>query len=142
MEVAPVDEGNKPVSPIKILDIDVLVDPFEEFIAQTKGKKLTDDPRETGNDADSKSSRALEDETMTWTGKFLQQSTKPTAPTNEGGGRIGKYVQSAKTAAGSAKRDLGPPSLEGDPAEDFAEYQHAQKKMKTRSGGFGNFDSW
>ncbi|OCL11043.1 hypothetical protein AOQ84DRAFT_437947 [Glonium stellatum] len=130
LENAETDEGNKPVKDIKLLDIVVFVDPFEEFAkeqAEKEGKEREEEEirRQGGR----------EDERTTWTGKRIRADGKVERGT-EGGVGVGKYLKAVIQGDGG-----GGGKVEDEIVGDWEEIQEPVKK-KAKSGGFGNFDSW
>lgn len=126
IERGAVSDGEKrPLEDVRMEQVVVFVDPFEEFLKE-KGERdravrLEEEVRRMGG---------TEDERVTWTGKRVRGGG--------GGGEevppaVGKYM-----AAGSAKGDG-----EGVRAEWEGEGQEpVKKKAKKAGGGFGNFDAW
>lgn len=137
MESAPVDSptSNRPTPPIRILDVTVFVDPFEEFLSQKRqeekaknGSEKADQsgmgPGDTKND---------DDDRVTWTGKRIRGDDKQFT-SNVG---IGKYLKQAMDTKPSDDDEI----VEYLDDDDF-ESEHAKKKTKSTRGGFGNFDGW
>lgn len=129
MEETPVDSSNRPLDPIKIIEVKVFVDPFEEFLEQ----------KNQGGDGDAAakkiSDKQLEDDTTTWTGKRLRVGAGEGKPSPSTGGPtsgIGKYLKTAQIDQQQT----------ADEEIDEFERERARKKLKAKSGGFGNFDSW
>lgn len=139
MESAPVDSStsNRPTPPIRILDVKVFVDPFEEFLSQKKqeeeAKYVTGKSSlsatgtgETEND---------DDDRVTWTGKRIRGGDNRQSVSNIG---VGKYL----------KQTMDNKPIDEDEIVEFVddvdfESEHAKKKIKSaRGGGFGNFDGW
>jgi peptidyl-prolyl cis-trans isomerase-like protein 2 len=158
MELAPVDpETNRPKTDIRITDVTVLIDPFEEFMKQRQeeeegavtGEKSKKKKQEDGGFTE-------EDDQMTWTGKrvrgvFDDGNAKNRSDT---GGGVGKYLKAALADQQAAAHAHGSRGDTGQGQEDEIiefvddepepEPEHVRKKLKAagRSGGFGNFDSW
>ncbi|GAB1215467.1 Peptidyl-prolyl cis-trans isomerase cyp8 [Aspergillus terreus] len=131
LETHPVNSStNRPTPDIRILDVTVFVDPFEEFLKQkqaeeTRGK--APDPGEEETNA-----RRAEDDQVTWTGKRVRGSTD--ADDSSGGG-VGKYLKAALADRAGQEED------EIVEFVDEPEPEPARKKVKGR-GGFGDFSSW
>ncbi|WEW61115.1 cyclophilin peptidyl-prolyl cis-trans isomerase Cyp8 [Emydomyces testavorans] len=138
MESAPVDSStsNRPTPPIRILDVKVFVDPFEEFLSQKrqdeeKSKRETGKPSlsttgDGGND---------EDERVTWTGKRIRGEESKESVSSIG---VGKYLKQATANVPAVDDEI----VEFVDDDEF-ESEHVRKKMKSVGrGGFGNFDSW
>ncbi|KAI5292940.1 Peptidyl-prolyl cis-trans isomerase cyp8 [Ascosphaera acerosa] len=155
MEDTPVDAGNRPVEPIKILQVKIFVDPFEEFLQrkeQEEGKrKRGQDGAAAGSVSDSRSSGKhvsdsgngddddIDAATTTWTGKKIGGASRQrgSAAPADGTALVGKYLKTAASTTSTTE------TAQPDDSEDFEyERERARKKMKARSGGFGNFEGW
>ncbi|KAK0748838.1 hypothetical protein B0T21DRAFT_277053 [Apiosordaria backusii] len=127
MEQAPVgDDGqSRPVKEIKIKEVTVLIDPFEEFLKEKKEKeKEEEEKREVERRG------GTEDDRTTWTGKRLRGDNGGSSS----GGGVGKYLQQARQEGGSMQ--------EGRVEETDTWEEPVKKKTKVGGGGFGNFDGW
>lgn len=126
---------NRPTPDIRIKEITVFVDPFEDFLAQ----KRAEEARATGatgpsaEEAD-ESARRAEDDRVTWTGKRVRGAEVES--TDDGASGVGKYLKAAL-----ADQD----AQEEDEIVEFLDEkvvpEPARKKAKG-PGGFGNFSSW
>lgn len=124
LENVPVDDSNRPLNGIVMEDVVVFVDPFEEFQKQ----KREHDAAELEK-AEIVKQGGTEDDKTTWTGKRIRGDG--TVVQNEHAGGVGKYLKAAingetATPASGSHTD---------------EYDEPVRK-KTKSSGFGNFDSW
>ncbi|CAG8558318.1 11226_t:CDS:10 [Paraglomus occultum] len=123
MESVPTDEADYPLQEIKMLDVMVFVDPYEEYEKRLERKLLFESENaEKKNNPKEKS----EKETTTWFGTQLTRLADPSTNVSAG---VGKYLKST-----SAKR-----TLEFEDTE--ADYPVEQEKKKTKSTGynFGDF---
>jgi peptidyl-prolyl cis-trans isomerase-like protein 2 len=132
METHPVNPTtNRPTPDIRIKDVTIFVDPFEEFLKQ----KQTDEAKGTTSTDDTKTSREIDDDRVTWTGKRVRGPGATEAGESSAGG-VGKYLKAA--LANQA-------NLEEDEIVEFVgeepEPEPARKKFKG-GGGFGDFSSW
>ena len=126
LETHPVEANtNRPIPEVRIQDITVFVDPFEEFLAQRRAEESRASGA-TGPSAEEEeeSARRAEDDQVTWTGKRVRGG----AETKESTGGVGKYLQAALASRGE------------DEIVDEAEPEPVRKKVK--SGGYGDFSSW
>lgn len=118
MEAIPSTAGDRPERDIRIREVSVLVDPFEEYKARLK-RKLE---HEANADIEEEHRRKLKkkEDSMGWFGPKLDPSKA-----NSGGG-VGKYLQSASKSSGVAT-----------PVESV-------KKVKatTSKQTYGNFDNF
>jgi peptidyl-prolyl cis-trans isomerase-like protein 2 len=140
MEVAPVDSTtNRPKTDIRIKDVTIFVDPFEEFMSQQKkaGKEAgaaTDPPKK--DDVD----EHVDDDSVTWTGKRVRRwDGADTSDSSHAG--VGKYLKAAlaeQHSRGGAGEDE---IVEFMDEAEAAPPEHTRKKFKA-SGGFGNFEGW
>lgn len=134
LENAPTDSSDRPTDEIRILDVVVFVDPFEEFQKQKREK-----------DKEEKEKQSIikqggrEDERTTWTGKRIRGDG--TVVNDAGAGGVGKYL---KAVAGNHPSDADS-SGQNDAVAEWEETtgEPATKKAKLGGfGGFGNFDNW
>lgn len=117
-----VDEGKRPLEDVKMENVVVFVDPYEDFL---KGKAERDEAAKVEEEFRRKGGR--EDERVTWTGKRIRCDGVV-----EGEGRevsVGKYLASGAANGG------------GKVLEEWEREEPVKKKVKA-GGGFGNFDSW
>ncbi|PGH27662.1 peptidyl-prolyl cis-trans isomerase-like 2 [Polytolypa hystricis UAMH7299] len=134
MEAAPVDsaDSNKPTPPIRILDVTIFVDPFEEFMNQ---KRTEEEAEKAKLDAKREGTEPQDEaDQVTWTGKRVRSGGKNGSATNASS--VGKYLKAAQ----EAEKDEIVEFVDDYP--DEPEPEHARKKFKGARGGFGNFDSW
>ncbi|KAJ5120343.1 Zinc finger RING/FYVE/PHD-type [Penicillium bovifimosum] len=136
LETHPVEPNtNRPTPEIRIEDITVFVDPFEDFLNQ----KRADEARATGATAPSaeeeeETARQLDADRVTWTGKRLRTAGADSTDNGASAG-VGKYLKAAL-----AERD----QQEEDEIVEYVDepaFEPARKKTKG-SGGFGDFSSW
>ncbi len=125
MERAEVGEKDRPVDELKIVDVVVFVDPFEEWQKERAEKegheKVAEEVRRQGGTADDRT---------TWTGKRVRQDGKVEDERAERMG-VGGYLREARREVAQEHEMAG---LVG--AEDVP----VAKRAKT--GTFGNFDAW
>lgn len=143
IENVEVDEGNRPVAEVRILEAKVLVDPFEEFLK----KKEEREEREKVEEGVRKSG-GREDERVTWTGRRVGGERGGASGEEEGIG-IGRYIGGGGGAAAAIAPIVGVDGTSGgrkvpEVLEEWEREQPARKKVKAGGGGggFGNFDSW
>lgn len=128
---------NRPLKPVRLLDVSVFKNPFEEY--QTKlAKKLEREAQvKAGAKAKEQARQDREKDRTTWFGTNLGEkgstTMKPGDQLNDsmtaGLGGVGKYLNNA-----TLKRPLAePPS---------SSIQESAPEKKRRKGGFGNFDGW
>ncbi|KAJ5140259.1 hypothetical protein N7448_003667 [Penicillium atrosanguineum] len=129
LEANPVESTtNRPMPEIRIKEVTVFVDPFEDFLKKKRAED-TQDPTSTVDG--SEASRREDDDRVTWTGKRVRG---PGANEDGGSTGVGKYL---KAALADREEDeivefVDEPEPEPEPA---------RKKAKGM-GGFGDFSSW
>ncbi|KAK4179644.1 putative peptidyl-prolyl cis-trans isomerase [Triangularia setosa] len=123
MESARVEGDNRPAEEIRIREVVVLVDPFEEFLKEKKEKEAKEEEKR-----EIERRGGTEDDRTTWTGKRLRGDGN-----NNAGGGVGKYLQQAQKQGQKQGR-------EPEGGDDVWE-EPVKKKTKV-GGGFGNFDGW
>lgn len=140
LELAPVDpETNKPKTDIRINDVTIFLDPFEEFMSNRQGieeagklKPIDDGRRDPP--------RREEDELITWTGKRIRGfDNGKTSDISRDGGGVGKYLKAALADRATQSHD----EIAGSVGEE-PESEHVKKKIKSFAGrgNFGNFNDW
>ncbi|KAL2817717.1 hypothetical protein BDW59DRAFT_175355 [Aspergillus cavernicola] len=134
LETHPVNPTtNKPTPDVRIIDVTIFVDPFEEFL---KKKQLESAGKGEGKTAEDEeqSARRAEDDQVTWTGKRVRgpgASAKEESPAG-----VGKYLKAALTEKAAQEDDEIIEFVDDEPAPE-----PMRKKLKG-SGGFGDFSSW
>ena len=146
LESAPVDSSttNKPTPPIRILNVTIFVNPFEEFLKQKQEGDEAINTETANNNKTQKrgTTRKEDDERTTWTGKRIRGTdsvARGKGNDDGGGGGVGKYLKAALANQGQEEDEII--EVMGDEEMD-PEPEHVRKKAKAGKGGFGNFDSW
>ena len=132
LENAPTDSSDHPTEEIKILDVVVFVDPFEEF---QKQKREKDEEEKEKQEIMRQGGR--EDERTTWTGKRIRGDG--TVVGDAGAGGVGKYLKTAAASEAFLADGLGSNNVVPE-WEQGTGGEPVTKKAKV--GGFGNFDNW
>lgn len=141
MEVTPVDSTtNRPVTDIRIKDVTIFFDPFEEFM----NKQATLNAGggvQAQKKKDEKAAENVDDDLVTWTGKRVRGLNGSRASDTKEGGGVGKYLRAALADQQTRKHGDEDEIVEyvDDPEPELSE--HTRKKFKS-SGGFGNFEGW
>jgi peptidyl-prolyl cis-trans isomerase-like protein 2 len=146
LEAIPVDEKDRPERDIKIKQIQVFVDPFEEYQTRLKNK-LSHEANRDAEDEEARRKREKEDK-MGWFGPSI--SKQNSADTNAG---VGKYLQSAASTAASVvsakknkrnaddvEQDLNAEEEIGVSQKKFKALQQQQSQQNKSS--YGNFDNF
>ncbi|KAJ5152196.1 hypothetical protein N7492_010491 [Penicillium capsulatum] len=129
LETHPVEStSNRPTPEIRIKDVTVFVDPFEDFLKQ----KRTEDQDPGASAPDETETRREDDDRVTWTGKRVRGSGENASDGGSAG--VGKYLKAA--LADRAEEDEIVEFVDDEP-----EPEPARKKAKG-TGGFGDFSSW
>ncbi|KAF3903462.1 Phosphatase [Dactylellina cionopaga] len=140
MESTPTDSSDRPIKDIKIEEIVVFVNPFDEFqknrIQKEEDEKTAEEVKRAGG---------TEDDKTTWTGKRLRTVGEGQGGKSGGNGGlgVGKYLAAAKASAAK-------PTSEDKEEDEIVEviedetiyYEQPVKKKVKKQGGFGNFDQW
>lgn len=137
--MAPVDPStNRPNPEIRIKDVTVFVDPFEEFLNKKREEEEAEKAKAAGlATGDDEFQQKIDDEHITWTGKRVRGYGSGPAGDDSGGG-VGKYLKAALADRAAQGEDEIVEFVDEEP-----EPEHVRKKMKSAGcGGFGNFDSW
>jgi hypothetical protein len=133
LETHPVDATtNKPTPDVRIIDVTVFVDPFEEFLKQKQAESADKGEAKAAEDKDL-SSRRADDDQVTWTGKRVRG---PGATKEESSAGVGKYLKAALTERTAQDEDEIVEFVDDEPAPE-----PMRKKFKG-GGGFGDFSSW
>ncbi|KAK6350187.1 Peptidyl-prolyl cis-trans isomerase cyp8 [Orbilia brochopaga] len=137
METAPTDSDDRPIKEIKIEEVVVFVDPFEEFqkerVQKEEEEKAAEEVKKAGG---------TEDDRTTWTGKRLRTAGEGQKGGSGGGLGVGKYLAAAKKAAAAAEEEDEIVEVIEEGEGEAAYYQEPVRKKAKGSGGFGNFDNW
>ena len=128
LENVPTDAADRPKEPIKIITVNVLIDPFEEFWNKKKENENAEKEKEQ------RRNERADDEKTTWTGKRIRQEGEVGNDDLTVG--VGKYLKSALQH--SNNRASGDDEI----VEYIDEPIEQPVKKKVKSGGFGNFDGW
>lgn len=133
LETHPVEAStNRPTPEVRIKDVTVFVDPFEDFLNQkrSEGQQGTTSGDAEEND---ETSRRVDDDRVTWTGKRVRG---PGAGASESGSTgVGKYLKAALADRGGEEDEIV------EFVDEEPEPEPARKKAKG-TGGFGDFSSW
>ena len=132
LENAPTDSSDRPTDEVRILDVVVFVDPFEEF---QKQKREKDEEEKEKQEIVKQGGR--EDERTTWTGKRVRGDG--TVANDAGGGGVGKYLKASAANETSYADSAG---ANNGVAEWEQETSVEPVTKKAKVGGFGNFDNW
>ncbi|KAL4901642.1 hypothetical protein BDW74DRAFT_170090 [Aspergillus multicolor] len=136
LETHPVNPTtNKPTPDVRILDVIVFVDPFEEFLKQKKQSEQSaeNDQSKTAED-DEQAAKRAEDDQVTWTGKRVRGLGASTEEESSAG--VGKYLKAALSERAAQDEDEIVEFVDEEPIPE-----PARKKFKG-GGGFGDFSSW
>jgi peptidyl-prolyl cis-trans isomerase-like protein 2 len=132
LEAIPVDDKDRPEREIKIKQVQVFVDPFEEYQTRLK-KKLAHEANAEAEDEEAKRKREKED-AMGWFGPSVA-GTKKAESASPG---VGRYLQQATTKR--SNEQLGSEEVEeiGVSSKKLKALQQPQKKASS----YGNFDNF
>ena len=146
------EKGDRPREEVRIEEVVVFVDPFEEFERQRR--EAEEKQRET---EEIRKAGGTEDDKISWTGKRVgggiggvsRAGTMMGSGNATDGGNIGKYLGKVPSTGhennknNSNSNNQGPNLEEWEGGQSAATEEPARKKQKQRGGGgFGNFDNW
>ncbi|KAI8376525.1 peptidyl-prolyl cis-trans isomerase-like 2 [Radiomyces spectabilis] len=132
MEAVPVDDADRPERDIRMREVSVFVDPYEEYTKRLK-RKLE---REANAEADEEKRRQQreKEDSMGWFGPNIKKKlNQATSTSGGGGGGIGKYLQSSTQSVSSKS---------GVAESDDIPSAMPPKKPKLSGRGYGNFDNF
>lgn len=121
LEAIPVDEKDRPERDIRMKQVQVFVDPFEEYQTRLQ-KKLAHVANADAEDEEARLKREKEDR-MGWFGPSVSKKNGNTTETT-----IGKYMNDEKTK----RKEI----------EEKEEIGVSQKKQKQQATSYGNFDNF
>ncbi|KAJ3041845.1 RING-type E3 ubiquitin-protein ligase ppil2 [Rhizophlyctis rosea] len=124
MERIPTDDGDRPEEEIKIKNVVVFVDPFEDFSKQL-GNKLASEAAKEMREKEAREKR-------------IREAGRGAPSTSTAGGGVGKYLNAARSA-GSGKR--GADDVGSGLDWGASEVGNAKKKAKGGSS-YGDFSTW
>lgn len=139
LELHPVNPStNRPTPDIRIKEVTVFVDPFEEFLKEKQTQQAIDKGEVARTtDEEEQDSRREKDDRITWTGKRVRGAGEPAVDEGSGAGGVGKYLK-----ATLAERANNPDEDEiVEFVDEEPQPEPARKKVKG-TGGFGDFSSW
>ncbi|KKK19882.1 hypothetical protein AOCH_000208 [Aspergillus ochraceoroseus] len=123
---------NKPTPDIRITDVTIFVDPFEEFLKQKQSQESAD--KGITPEEEEQNARRAEDDQVTWTGKRVRGPGAHSKEDRSVG--VGKYLKAALAEKAGQEEDEIVEFVDEEPAPE-----PMRKKFKG-SGGFGDFSSW
>lgn len=132
LEIHPVEPNtNRPTPEVRIKDVTVFVDPFEDFLNQKRaeGTQGTNAADADGDEA----SQRVDNDQVTWTGKRVRGAGADSR--SEGPSDVGKYLKSALADRGGEEDEIV------EFVDEEPEPEPVRKKAKG-TGGFGDFSSW
>ncbi|KAL8799645.1 MAG: hypothetical protein Q9182_005747 [Xanthomendoza sp. 2 TL-2023] len=129
LEGVPGDAKSRPKTEVRIQSVNVLVDPFEEFLKEEEERRVGAEREREGG--------GQEDERVTWTGKRVRVDGAAEKVGGEGMG-VGRYLKGRTGGEGEVKG-----KREGVLVEEWeGEGEPVKKKVKGGGGGFGDFEGW
>ncbi|KAJ5966182.1 Peptidyl-prolyl cis-trans isomerase-like 2 [Penicillium waksmanii] len=136
LETHPVESStNRPTPEVRIKEVTIFVDPFEDFLRQKRSEGQTGAAGAGAGDTeqDDESSRRVDDDRVTWTGKRVRGSGEGASESGSTG--VGKYLKAALADRGGDDDEIV------EFVDEEPEPEPARKKAKG-TGGFGDFSSW
>jgi peptidyl-prolyl cis-trans isomerase-like protein 2 len=138
LETHPVESStNRPTPEVRIKEVTIFVDPFEDFLRQKRSEGQTGAAGAGAGagdaEQDDESSRRVDDDRVTWTGKRVRGSGEGASESGSTG--VGKYLKAALADRGGDDDEIV------EFVDEEPEPEPARKKAKG-TGGFGDFSSW
>ncbi|ORY95658.1 peptidyl-prolyl cis-trans isomerase-like 2 [Syncephalastrum racemosum] len=138
MEVIPTDEGDHPERDIRIREVSVFVDPFEQYQTRLK-RKLEHQANEETETAEREQARAKKD-SMGWFGPNVNKKKASVAGGGGAGVGVGKYLAAtANKNSPSSTRSASP--LDVSEPDDVAPTP-PKVAIKKATPSYGNFDNF
>ncbi|RAH44904.1 peptidyl-prolyl cis-trans isomerase [Aspergillus brunneoviolaceus CBS 621.78] len=125
---------NRPTPDIRITDVTIFVDPFEEFLKQKQAEEAKAKGHITDPAEEEQNARREDDDRVTWTGKRVRGAGGGSA--EEASAGVGKYLKAALAERAGQEEDEIVEYVDDEP-----EPEPVRKKMRG-AGGFGDFSSW
>ncbi|KNG87331.1 hypothetical protein ANOM_003925 [Aspergillus nomiae NRRL 13137] len=136
LETHPVNAStNRPTPDIRITDVTIFVDPFEEFLNQKKAEETSGKNKTADSTEEDGKTQQEDDDQVTWTGKRVRGPGSSGAGGDASSG-VGKYLKAALANQAAQEEDEIVEFVDEEP-----EPEPMRKKFKSR-GGFGDFSSW
>ncbi|GAB1196838.1 Peptidyl-prolyl cis-trans isomerase cyp8 [Aspergillus pseudonomiae] len=136
LETHPVNAStNRPTPDIRITDVTIFVDPFEEFLNQKKAEETSGKNKTADSTEEDGTTQQEDDDQVTWTGKRVRGPGSSGAGGDASSG-VGKYLKAALANQAAQEEDEIVEFVDEEP-----EPEPMRKKFKSR-GGFGDFSSW
>ncbi|KAL0088241.1 peptidyl-prolyl cis-trans isomerase-like 2 [Phycomyces blakesleeanus] len=136
LEAVPVDETDRPLREIKMKDVVVFVDPYEEYETKLKKKLYRQANGAAMDEAERK--KKEKEENMGWFGPNVTKTQQKKVPSITGTRHagVGKYLQSTSTKRESTESEAS------ETTEPLTPKLPVAKKVKVTSKGYGNFDNF
>ncbi|KAK3296240.1 uncharacterized protein B0H64DRAFT_424713 [Chaetomium fimeti] len=140
MERVPVadDGSNRPLEDLRIDDVVVLIDPFDEFLKEKSRREA-----EVKSKEEVRRQGGTEDDRTTWTGKRIRADGGVEEDERTSGvGRYLKGVVAQQQQQQQHGEEEGEGGGGGGGGGEVVETWEEPVRKKVKTGGFGNFDSW
>ena len=164
MEKVEVGEGDRPKVDIRIETIEILIDPFEEYLkGQQQQQQQNSKATAQQGSARERQGAGDDDQTTTWTGKRLRPSfpngNSSSFSTTSAAASVGKYLRQEPLKVGGIttneqteqnnypleeweQEDVVGTGFGGSEQDGLPMSKKQKIDGKGTGGGFGNFDSW
>ncbi|KAH6841101.1 hypothetical protein B0I37DRAFT_347678 [Chaetomium sp. MPI-CAGE-AT-0009] len=124
------DGSNRPLEDLRIEDVVVLIDPFDEFLKEKAQREAEAKSRE-----EVRRLGGTEDDRTTWTGKRIRADGAVEEDEKTRG--VGRYLKGVVAAQQKQQQQQ-----QGEGGRGAVETWEEPVRKKVKTGGFGNFDSW
>ncbi|KAL9715932.1 cyclophilin peptidyl-prolyl cis-trans isomerase Cyp8 [Leucoagaricus gongylophorus] len=138
IEKMPVKAGTeRPTKPIRITEIIIYQDPFEEYKKRHEKKLARQAAAEVNGSADGDQNFKKQKDNVNWFGLKVGSNSAAFGTGESGAGGVGKYLSLGGSDAGNLKR---PQAVVSSTSNDSGSVLDEPKKK--RKLGFGDFEGW
>lgn len=138
--VTPNPATDRPTKQIRILDVAIYKDPFDEFKTKLAKRLAREQQDRDSASAKAKAKEERDKDRTTWFGTNLgEKGASPSNKQDVGSAIVGRYLN---TEAGSKRAGAAATTGSEAPTDFFAEAPAPAKKAKRQGGDFGNFSGW
>jgi len=136
-KVTPNPSTDRPTKQIRILDVAIYKDPFDEFKTKLAKKLAREQQDRDSASVKAKAKEEREKDRTTWFGTNLgEKGAATTGKRDIGSTMVGRYLDGPGTKGTAAAESIEAPE------DFFAEAGGPAKKVKRQGGSFGNFSGW
>lgn len=140
MEKVPINPStDRPTRPIKIIDMQIFKDPFEDYKKRLERKLAREQELVEGKDKKNKMKEERDKDKLTWFGTTLGEKEDAGKKGIDLG--VGKYLAGGAGVGSGAKRK-GQGGAGEEVEQEIGLAPDKPSKKARKAGGFGNFEGW